>query len=105
MVLKYGMDDVLVPIDKAGRVVLPKQMRDELAINPGDQLKASIHGNEITLCLTRETSGFFKRGRALVFSSGEADLLDISTVEAIRAGESENLLNRQLEGFPSQTRK
>jgi len=105
MVLKNGMNDVLVPIDKAGRVVLPKRIRDELDINAGDRLKVSIHGNEITLCLTREASGFIKRGRALVFSSGEAGLLDNNTVETIRVDERENRLDRLAEGIPSPTHK
>jgi AbrB family looped-hinge helix DNA binding protein len=94
------MNDV-VPIDKAGRVVLPKHIRDELAINPGDQLKISIHGNELTLRPTRETSGFMKRGRALVFSSGEADLLDNETVETIRRDERGSPLNSLAKGLSS----
>ena len=99
------MNDVLAPIDKAGRVVLPKRVRDELAINPGDRLKISIHGNEVTLRPTRETSGFVKRGRALVFSSGGTDLLDNETVETIRADERGSLLNSMAKGLPSHARK
>ena len=49
MVFLNGMKEVLVPIDKAGRVVLPKNLRQELAINPGDLLRISVHGNEMTL--------------------------------------------------------
>lgn len=98
------MSDV-VPIDKAGRVVLPKHIRDELAINPGDRLKISIHGNELTLRPTREASGFVKRGRALVFSSGEADILDSETVESIRESERESLLNSMTKVLPSPARK
>lgn len=98
------MNDV-VPIDKAGRLVLPKHIRDELAINPGDRLKISINGNEVTLRPTGEASGFTKRGRALVFSSGEADLLDNETVEAIRATEVDRHLSSLAKGLPSSTRK
>jgi AbrB family looped-hinge helix DNA binding protein len=98
------MSDV-VPIDKAGRVVLPKHIRDELAINPGDRLKISIHGNELTLRPTREASGFVKRGRALVFSSGEADILDSETVESIRESERESLLTSMTKVLPSPARK
>lgn len=87
------MNDVLVPIDKAGRIVLPKTVRDELAISPGDHLKISVHGNEVTLRPTREKSGFTRRGRALVFSSEESDLLTNETVETVRAGEHGRILN------------
>ena len=99
------MKDVVVPIDRAGRVVLPKQVRDELAIKPGDLLKISIREDEVTLRPTREASGFIKRGRALVFSSGEVDLLDNETVEAIRADERGNLLGSAAKGLSSAARK
>jgi AbrB family looped-hinge helix DNA binding protein len=105
MVFCCGMNDVIVSIDKAGRVVLPKQVREELAINPGDLLKISIHGDQITLRPTRETCGFIRRGRALVFSSGEASFLDNETVETVRADERGSLLGGLSRGLPSKARK
>ena len=99
------MKDMLVPIDKAGRVVLPKHIRDELAIHPGDLLKISIHESEITLQPTGEVPGFIKRGRALVFSSGGNDLLQNETVEAIRADEQGNVLSTVAKGLSSRPRK
>ena len=104
-VILTGMKDVLIPIDKAGRVVLPKNVRDELAIKSGDLLKISIRGNEITLRPSRDASGFIKRGHALVFSSGGADLLDKETVEAIRGDEREGHLSSLSKGLPAQKRK
>src|SRR5512143_3450425 len=83
MVLFSGMKNVLVPIDKAGRVVLPKDVRDELAIHPGDLLRITIRGNEVTLSPNKEASGFIRRGKALVFSSGGVGLLDNETVENV----------------------
>ena len=100
-----GMNDVLVPIDKAGRVVLPKHVRDELAIKPGDRLKISIHGNEVTLRPTKEESGFIRRGHALVFSSEGGDLLDGEMVENIRAAERGSLLSSLAKGLASPARK
>ena len=78
-----------MPIDKAGRVVLPKNIREELSINPGDLLKLSIHGNEVTLRPKKDSSGFVRRGQALVFSSGGGDLLNRETVDALLAEERE----------------
>lgn len=105
MVLFDGMKDVLVPIDKAGRVVLPKDVRDELAINPGDLLKISIHGNEVTLHPNRQAAGFVKRGRALVFSTEGTDLLENNAVEAVRTSEREGSGALISKGLPSQRRK
>jgi AbrB family looped-hinge helix DNA binding protein len=98
-------DDVMVPIDKAGRVVLPKHVREELAINPGDRLKVSVHGNEVTLRPATAKSGFIKRGRALVFSSDGGDLLHNDTVETIRADERDRLLSGVAKGLASPARK
>jgi AbrB family looped-hinge helix DNA binding protein len=105
MVFLNGMNDVSAPIDKAGRVVLPKRVRDELAINPGDRLEISIHGSEIILRPTREASGFIRRGQALVFSTGEGDVLTPEMVEATRADERESALHTLAGGFPSSSRK
>jgi AbrB family looped-hinge helix DNA binding protein len=91
MVLCNGMKETFVPIDKAGRVVLPKDVREELAIHPGDLLKISVYGNRVMLSPEREKAGFVKRGRALVFSTGGTDLLENEVVEAIRIAERENV--------------
>ncbi len=82
------MKNTLVPIDRAGRIVLPKNVRDELAIKPGDLLKISVQDDQVTLRLSREKAGFIRRGDALVFSTGQADLLDNAVVENIRGSES-----------------
>jgi AbrB family looped-hinge helix DNA binding protein len=82
MVELNGMKD-LVPIDKAGRVVLPKEVREQLALNPGDLLKVSIQGNELTLRPQKGKAGLVKRGRALVFSVGTNDVLSPEVVDAL----------------------
>ena len=83
------MKDILVPIDKAGRVVLPKSVREQLAIQPGDILKISIRGNEVTLCSKKCNAGFTRKGQALVFSSGGGDVLDRETVDTVLTKERE----------------
>jgi AbrB family looped-hinge helix DNA binding protein len=99
------MKNMLIPIDKAGRVVLPKDVREELAIHPGDLFKVSVQGNQVTLHLNREKTGFIKRGRALVFSSGGDDLLDNETVEGIRSSERDSLRLSLMKGLSRQSRK
>jgi AbrB family looped-hinge helix DNA binding protein len=42
-------------IDKAGRVVIPKPLREELDFGPGDALEIERAGEEITLRPVRET--------------------------------------------------
>jgi AbrB family looped-hinge helix DNA binding protein len=36
-------------MDRAGRVVIPKSMREELQLKPGDSLKLEATGDQITL--------------------------------------------------------
>ena len=45
----YAMKATTVPIDKAGRVVLPKWVREEANLLPGDELKVSLDGQRIQL--------------------------------------------------------
>jgi AbrB family looped-hinge helix DNA binding protein len=101
MAFSSGMKEVLVPIDKAGRVVLPKDLREELDINAGDLLRVSVHGDEVTLRPTKETSGFVRRERALIFTSGRTELLDNETVDTLLTGERERIKLGIAKGFPS----
>jgi AbrB family looped-hinge helix DNA binding protein len=105
MVFLNGMKDALVPIDKAGRVVLPKDVRDELALNPGDLLKISVQGDQVTLRPNRETTGFVKRGGALIFSTSGTDLLKSEAVEAIRDLERDRLSDGIGKGLPQSKHK
>lgn len=75
------MKELIVPIDRAGRLVIPKDVRDELAIKPGDTLKVSIHGASVTLTPNKESAGFVRKGKALVFSSGGEEVLSQETVD------------------------
>ena len=75
MVIHNGMKDVLVPIDQAGRIVLPKGIRQDLGIKPGDVLKVSIRGSAVTLSPNKEVSGLVRKGKALVFSTASEAVL------------------------------
>jgi AbrB family looped-hinge helix DNA binding protein len=99
------MKDALVPIDKAGRIVLPKEVREELAINPGDLLELSVQGDQVTLRPNREKTGFIKRGKALVYSTGGPDLLENEVVENIRGSERDSLKLNVAKDLPDQKRR
>jgi AbrB family looped-hinge helix DNA binding protein len=80
MALFYGMKEVTVPIDQAGRVVLPKDVRRELAIKPGEMLRVSVECGSVTLTPDREARGLVRKGKALVFSGGGGEVLSGETV-------------------------
>jgi len=77
------MKDKLVPIDQAGRIVLPKNVRDELSIKPGDTFKVSVRGIAVTLTPNAESTGFVRKGKALVFSTVSGKTLTNETVAGL----------------------
>jgi len=58
-------------IDKAGRVVIPKTLREELRLEPGDSLDVESAGERITLRPVRETGSLSKEHGVWVFHSGQ----------------------------------
>jgi AbrB family looped-hinge helix DNA binding protein len=58
-------------IDKAGRVVIPKPLREELNLEPGDSLEMEIVGEQITLRPVRGTGPLTKEHGVWVFHSDE----------------------------------
>jgi AbrB family looped-hinge helix DNA binding protein len=58
-------------LDKAGRVVLPKPLRDELRLEPGDALEIESTGEEITLRPLRGQAQLRKKQGVWVFRTGE----------------------------------
>ena len=59
-------------IDKAGRVVIPKRLREELHLEPGDALEMESAGEQITLRPVRGTGPLTKEHGVWVFHSGQA---------------------------------
>ena len=60
-----------VTLDKAGRIVLPKPVRDELHLAPGDALNLTVEGEQMTLCPERPAPPLQKERGIWVFRSGE----------------------------------
>lgn len=60
-----------VDIDKAGRIVLPKPLRDELQLEPGVTLEIESSGEELTLRPLRGQALLRKKQGVWVFRSGE----------------------------------
>jgi AbrB family looped-hinge helix DNA binding protein len=58
-------------LDKAGRIVLPKPLRDELRLEAGDTLEVETSSDEITLRPTRGHAQLRKKHGIWVYRSGE----------------------------------
>lgn len=83
-------------IDKAGRVVLPKPLRDELQLAPGDALDLETSGESITLRPSRYRAPLRKKRGVWVLSSGErvtnVDILKV--IDQVRRERDEHILGK-----------
>jgi AbrB family looped-hinge helix DNA binding protein len=72
-----------VAMDRAGRVVLPKPVREELNLVPGDKLRLSVEGNSIRLEAISEKGEFVRKGSVLVLTSKLAAPVTTKSVEQL----------------------
>jgi AbrB family looped-hinge helix DNA binding protein len=72
-----------VTLDRAGRIVLPKSLRDERRLSPGDTLDLTVQGEAVTLRPRRSSSPLQKKEGIWVFSTGTPMVSD-ETAEALR---------------------
>jgi AbrB family looped-hinge helix DNA binding protein len=73
-----------VTLDRAGRVVLPKAVRDEMHLSPGDILDLTVQGEEVTLRPRRVTTPLQKERGVWVFRTG-TPLTASETEETLRS--------------------
>jgi AbrB family looped-hinge helix DNA binding protein len=66
-----GIMGLTITLDKAGRVVLPKSVRDELHLAAGDQLELTVEGERLTLEPRRAIPPLQKERGVWVFRTGE----------------------------------
>jgi AbrB family looped-hinge helix DNA binding protein len=59
-------------IDKAGRVVIPRPLREELHLEPGDALELESVGEQISLRPVRGTGPLTKEHGVWVFYTGQS---------------------------------
>ena len=78
------MKATTVPIDKAGRVVLPKWVREGANLLPGDELTVSLEGQRIQLEPAVEDASLVRKGEALVFRSHSHKTVTTALIEQLR---------------------
>ena len=59
-----------VVLDKAGRVVIPKSLRDELSLEPGGALEIESAGDQVTQGPLRRTAPLTKEYGVWVLHTG-----------------------------------
>jgi AbrB family looped-hinge helix DNA binding protein len=68
---------VKITLDKAGRVSLPKALRQELQLGPGDALQLESRGEQITLRPVRASMPIRKEDGVWVYRSGQKTSVSI----------------------------
>jgi len=87
-----------IQIDKAGRVVLPKPLREQFNLLPGDKLRLSVEGNGFRLEPADAGGELVREGSVLVFTGDFA--------EPITTAKVNELMERDREGrISAETRK
>jgi AbrB family looped-hinge helix DNA binding protein len=71
-----GIMDTIVTIDKAGRVVIPKGIRDELRLEAGDTLALESAGERVILRPLHNGTALQKERGVWVFRGGKPLSLD-----------------------------
>ncbi|HXJ39474.1 MAG TPA: AbrB/MazE/SpoVT family DNA-binding domain-containing protein [Bryobacteraceae bacterium] len=88
---------MIATIDQAGRVVVPKSIRDALRLGAGDVFEISIEGDRIVLAPNHGTSGLIRKKGRWVFSSGGGHNGPfVDPVEAAREARNRQILGEDV---------
>jgi AbrB family looped-hinge helix DNA binding protein len=68
-------------LDRAGRIVIPKPMREAMRLEPGDMVELEQAGDVLTIRPVRGTGPLVKEQGVWVFRSGQP--LDAATTDAV----------------------
>jgi len=79
-------------MDKAGRVVLPKPLREQFNLVGGDKLRLSVEGNSIRLEPTSAAGEFVRKGTVLVFTGEFVEPITTRKIANLIEGERETRL-------------
>jgi AbrB family looped-hinge helix DNA binding protein len=85
----------IIEIDKAGRIVVPKKLRDALHLTPGTRLKAVLSGECLMLTpSTPEAQLIIENGAPLIFPA-DRDSAHLLTNEAVNELIAQGRLERE----------
>ena len=84
-------------MDKAGRIVLPKPVRDELQLSPGDSLELEVSEDRIVLRPARIKPRLYKKQGIWVLHTGAPMPANVvkETIHKIRQEREEKFLGKK----------
>ncbi len=81
-----------ITIDQAGRVLIPKKLREELHLKPGDVLELESNGDDITIRPQKTKAKIFKEQGIWVFSSEPTGESVVDLIDKMRAARSRHVM-------------
>ncbi len=85
--------DAIAEIDKAGRLVVPKKMRDAMHLVPGTRLTLRQHGDAIVMEHEAKPRGLYLKNGILLYDLGRTLPVDhVDWVERNREERAEALM-------------
>jgi AbrB family looped-hinge helix DNA binding protein len=87
-----------ITLDRAGRVLIPKAVREQLHLQPGDILRLESEGEDITIRPQRANPSLVKERGIWVLSTGEPTTASIPDL----IDQQRDRRNRQVLGLDSE---
>jgi AbrB family looped-hinge helix DNA binding protein len=84
-------------IDKAGRIVLPKPVREELQLSPGDSLEVESSEERVVLRPVRANARIYKKQGVWVMHGGSPLSEDVveKTIQKVRREREQSFLGKR----------
>jgi AbrB family looped-hinge helix DNA binding protein len=83
----------ITEIDKAGRVVVPKKMRESLHLVPGTRLSIRVEGDGVVIEPQRKPRGLYLKKGTLVYDTGPGPETDaVEEIASVRKARMDALL-------------
>ncbi|MDQ3396959.1 MAG: AbrB/MazE/SpoVT family DNA-binding domain-containing protein [Deinococcota bacterium] len=86
-----------VLMDRFGRVLIPKEVRDALKLAPGQALRLEVENGKVVLEPRSKEVGLVRKGRALVFCGGSLTEDPSDWVSRMREERAQELIRRSNE--------
>ncbi|HME11754.1 MAG TPA: AbrB/MazE/SpoVT family DNA-binding domain-containing protein [Candidatus Acidoferrum sp.] len=86
-----------ITIDKAGRVVLPKPLRNSLQLAAGDELLVETDGNQITLVPVRPEALLRKKQGIWVYHGDSSNIDIVEFIDQMREERNREVLGEILD--------
>jgi AbrB family looped-hinge helix DNA binding protein len=81
-----------VQIDKAGRIVLPKRVRDRLNLVPGDKLRLMLDDRTVRLEPVELTGRLTRKGSVLIFTGDFEEPITNDLIDSMLRADRESFL-------------